>query len=109
MQTEGDPEALCSQSVKENSKFILLYNSISERPEKQDIWLKNQSDHGEASCCLMEATWERHWFLNWICGKEDGKEKHWSREEVLYSGVLMGICVYLWSEGTSLHFNMPIL
>ena len=30
MQTEGDPEALCSHSVKENSKFISLYSSVSK-------------------------------------------------------------------------------
>lgn len=41
MQTEGDPEALCSQSVKENSKFVSLYNGISKGPV---TWRRQEPD-----------------------------------------------------------------
>lgn len=46
MQTEGDSEALCSQSVKENSKFISLYiiaslrDLLLEKPEALILRIK---------------------------------------------------------------------
>lgn len=49
MQTEGDPEALCSQSVKENSKFISLYNSVSKGYvtwRSKEPWSKGQRARG---------------------------------------------------------------